>query len=84
MQCSKLLIMSILKLSEFVKYKTAIVMFNLFHGILQIQLQRRLTKHSSVHSTRKNMSFVMVQVRTNLLKGDVPFRIWFEVMEHPS
>ena len=58
--------MSILKLSEFVKYKTAIMMFNLFHGILPIQLQRRSTKYSRVHSTRQNNSFVMVQVRTNL------------------
>ena len=58
--------MSILKLSEFVKYKTAIMMFNLFHGTLPIQLQRRFTKYSSVHSTRQNMSFVMVQVRTNI------------------
>ena len=58
--------MSILKLSEFVKYKTAIMMFNLFHGTLPIQLQRRFTKYSSVHSTRQNKSFVMVQVRTNI------------------
>ena len=36
--------MSILKLSEFVKYKTAIVMFNIFHGTLPIQLQMRFTK----------------------------------------
>ena len=57
---------SILMLSEFVKYKTAIVMFNLFHGILPIQLQRRFSKYSSVHSTRQKKSFVMVQVRTNL------------------
>ena len=57
---------SILKLSEFVKYKTAIVMFNLFHGILPIQLQRRSSKYLSVHSTRQKKSFVMVQVRTNL------------------
>ena len=41
---------SILKLSDFVKYKTAIVMFNSFHGILSIQLQKRFTKYSSVHS----------------------------------
>ena len=58
--------MSILKLSEFVKYTTAIMMFNLFHGTLPIQLQRRFTKYSSVHSTRQNKSFVMVQVRTNI------------------
>ena len=58
--------MSILKLSELVKYKTAILMFNLFHGILPIQLQRRFSKYSSVHSTRQKKSFVMVQVRTNL------------------
>ena len=32
--------MSTLKLSEFVKYKTAIVMFNLLQGILPTQLQR--------------------------------------------
>ena len=41
--------MSILKLSEFVKYKTAIVMFNIFHGTLPIQLQRRFCKYSSVY-----------------------------------
>ena len=45
--------MSILKLSEFVKYKTAIVMFNVFHGILPIQLRRRFTKYSSVHYSRQ-------------------------------
>ena len=56
--------MSILKLSEFVKYKTAIVMFNIIHGTLPIQLQMRFTK--SVYSTRQTKSFVMVQVRTNL------------------
>ena len=59
--------MSILKLSEFVKYKTAnVVMFNIFHGTLPIQLQMRFTKYSSVYSTRQTKSFVMVQVRTNL------------------
>ena len=58
--------MSILKLSGFVKYKTAIMMCNLFHGTLPIQLQRRYTKYSSVHFTRQNKSFVMVQVRTNI------------------
>ena len=47
--------MSILKLSGFVKYKTGIAMFNLFHGILLIQLQMRFTKYSSVHSTRKTV-----------------------------
>ena len=47
-------------------YTTVIVMFNLFHGILPIQLQRRFTKYSSVHSSRQNKSFVMVQVNTNL------------------
>ena len=58
--------MYILKLSEFVKYKTAIVVFDLFPGILPIQLQRRLTKYSSVHCRRQNKSFVIVQVRTNV------------------
>ena len=58
--------MSILKLSEFVKYKTAIVMFTIFHGTLPIQLQSRFTKYSSVYSTRQTKSCVMVQVRTNL------------------
>ena len=58
--------MSILNLSEFVKYNTAIVMFNIFHGTLPIQLQRRFSKYSSVYSTRQTKSFVMVQVRTNL------------------
>ena len=41
-------------------------MFNIFHGTLPIQLQRRFTKYSSVYSIRQNKSFVMVQVRTNL------------------
>ena len=57
--------MSILKLSEFVKYKTAMVMFNLFHGIL-FSCKGGLANDSSVHSTRQKKSFVMVQVRTNL------------------
>ena len=45
--------MSILKLSEIVRYNAAIVMFNLFHGILPIQLQRRFNKYSSVHYARQ-------------------------------
>ena len=66
-QCST--VMSILEISEFVKYTTATVMFNLFHGILLIQLQRRFTKYSSVHSTVKISHLCC---------------IWCEVMEHPS
>ena len=66
--------MSTLKLSEFVKYKTAIVMFNLLHGILRTQLQRRFTKYWSVHSTRKHKSFVMVKVRTK----------WCVIVQHSS
>ena len=75
--------MSTLKLSEFVKYKTAIVMFNLFHGILPIQLQRRSSKYSSVPSTRQK-KVICDGSSTHLPKGDVPFRIWCEVMERPS
>ena len=41
-------------------------MFNLFHGILPIRLQRRFSNYSSVHSKRQKQLFVMVQVRTNL------------------
>ena len=41
-------------------------MFNLFHGILSIQLQMRFTKYSSVHSTSPKKSFVKVQEHTNL------------------
>ena len=71
--------MSILKFSEFVEYKTAIGMFNC---ILPIQLQRRFTKYFSVHSTRQNKSFVVVQVRTNI-KAMCLSILWCEFMEHP-
>ena len=56
----------ILKFPEFVQYKTAILMFNLFHGTLPIHLQNRFTVHSTTRSTRRINTFVMVQARTNI------------------
>ena len=56
----------ILKFPEFVQYKTAILMFHLFHGILTIHLQNRFTVHSTIRSTRRINTFVMVQARTNI------------------
>ena len=35
----------ILKVPEFVQYKTAIFMFHLFHGTLPIHLQNRFTRY---------------------------------------
>ena len=35
--------LNIMKFPEFVQYKTAILMFNLFHGTLPIHLQNRFT-----------------------------------------
>ena len=37
----------ILKFPEFVQYKTAILMFHLFHGTLPIHLQNRFTRNST-------------------------------------
>ena len=56
----------ILKFPEFVQYKTAILMFHLFHGTLPIHLQNRFTVHSTTRSTRCVNTFVMVQARTNV------------------
>ena len=56
----------ILKFPEFVQYKTAILMFHLFHGTLTIHLQNRFTVHSTIRSTRRINTFVMVQARTNI------------------
>ena len=56
----------ILKFPEFVQYKTAILMFHLFHGTLPIHMQNRFTVHSTIRSTRRINTFVMVQARTNL------------------
>ena len=56
----------ILKFPEFVQYKTAILMFQLFHGTLPIHLQNRFTVHSTTRSTRRINTFVMVQARTNI------------------
>ncbi len=56
----------ILKFPEFVQYKTAILMFHLFHGTLPIHMQNRFTVHSTIRSTRRINTFVMVQARTNI------------------
>ena len=56
----------IVKFPEFVQYKTAILMFHLFHGTLPLHLQNRLTVHSTTRSTRRINTFVMVQSRTNI------------------
>ena len=55
----------ILKFPEFVQYKTAIVMFHLFHGTLPIHLQN-IIRYSTTRSTRRINTFVMVQARTNI------------------
>ena len=57
--------MSILKLPDFVNYKTAIMMFNIFRRLLPTQLQNRFSVYSSAHSTRQYKTFIMSQVRTN-------------------
>ncbi len=56
----------ILKFPEFVQYKTAILMFHLFHGTFPIHLQNRFTIYSTTRSTRHINTFVMVQARTNI------------------
>ena len=56
----------ILKFPEFVQYKTAILMFHLFHGTLPIHLQNRFSRYSTTRSTRRINTFVMVQARTNI------------------
>ena len=55
-----------LKVPEFVQYKTAIFRFHLFHGTLPMHLQNRFTRYSTTHSTRRINTFVMVQARTNI------------------
>ena len=56
----------ILKFPECVQYKTAILMFHLFHGTLPIHLQNRFSRYSTTRSTRRINTFVMVQARTNI------------------
>ena len=56
----------ILKFPEFFQYKTAILMFHLFHGTLPIHLQNRFSRYSTTRSTRRSNTFVMVQARTNI------------------
>ena len=56
----------ILKFPEFVQYKTAILMYHLFHGTLPIHLQNRFSRYSTTRSTRRINTFVMVQARTNI------------------
>ena len=56
----------ILKFPEFVQYKTAILMFHLFHGTLPIHLQNRFSRYSTTRSTRRINTFVVVQARTNI------------------
>ena len=56
----------ILKFPECVQYKTAIVMFHLFHGTLSIHLQNIFSRYSTTRSTRRINTFGMVQARTNI------------------
>ena len=63
---SRISAVNILKFPEFVQYKTAILMFHLFHGTLPIHLQNRFTIYSTTRSTRRINTFVMVQARTNI------------------
>ena len=57
----------ILKLPAFFQYDTSILMFNLFHETLPIQLQNRFTIYSTTRSTRRINTFIMVQERTNII-----------------
>ena len=56
----------ILQFPEFVKFKTAILMFHLFHGTLTFHLQNRFTRYSTTRSTRRINACVMFQARTNI------------------
>ena len=55
-----------MKFAEFVQYKTAILMFNLFHGTLPIHFKNRFTVYSTTRSTRRINTLVIVQARTNI------------------
>ena len=61
----------IMKFPECVQYKTAMLMFNLFHGTLPIHLQNRFTRYSTTRSrpTLRINTFVMVQARTKIKRG---------------
>ena len=65
----------ILKLLEFVQYKTATLMFHLFHGTLPIHLQNRFTRYCTIRSTRRINTFVMVQARTTI-KAMCLVKLW--------
>ncbi len=56
----------ILKFPEFVQYKTAILMFHLFHGTWPTHLQNIFIIYSTTRCTRRINTFVMVQARTNI------------------
>ena len=62
----------ILKFTEYVQYKTAILMFHLFHGTLHIHSQNRFTIYYTTRSTRRINTFVMVQARTNIKAAIIP------------
>ena len=58
--------LSILKVPELIRYKTAILMYNIFHGTLPEHLQNRFTLYANLHNTRRSSTFVMLQARTNI------------------
>ena len=76
--------MSILKLSEFVKYKTAIMMFNLFHGTLITDSVAKEVYQIFERTFYTSKYVICDGSSTHQHKSDVPFRIWCEVMEYPS
>ena len=54
------------KFHDLVKYRTAIVMFKLYHGKLPTLLQSRFKRSQNIHNTHSRNTFTVRYSRTNL------------------
>ena len=56
----------ILKLSNIVELKTAVIMFKAFHNFLLLNVQQFFSICESVYSTRHECNFIQTYARTGL------------------
>ena len=60
-----------LKFQDLVKYRTAIIMFNLYYGKLPTLLQSRFKRSENIHNTRSRNTFIVIKILANKLESDV-------------
>ena len=57
---------NVLKFTDIVKFKTAFFMYQAYHCMLPVNLQKNFVKHSNLHATRSKLQLTRTCIPTNV------------------